>query len=111
MLEDVLLIALSTPACPCGRSTRQAVEGRSASARAARASRSGRSAEAPLLPAGRLVVADDTAALAVLFGELARVTRRAPDARLTLFAVQVPGVPTLYAEEALWCVSGALEAG
>ena len=43
----------------------------SASARAARASRSGRYPEAPLLPAGRLVVADSSAALAVLFGELA----------------------------------------
>ena len=37
----------------------------------ARASRSGAPPDAPLLPAGRLVVADGRRALAVLFGELA----------------------------------------
>ena len=40
-----------------------------------------------------------------------RATRRARDTRaLTLFAVQVAGVPTLYAEEALWSAASALEA-
>ena len=42
-----------------------------ASARAARASASAAPRDAPLLPSGRLVVADAGAALAVLFGELA----------------------------------------
>ena len=70
----------------------------------------GRSADAPLLPAGRLVVADASAALAILFGELAPGHEpRARTRRLTLFAVQVAGVPTLYAEEALWRCRAALE--
>ena len=72
--------------------------------------RLGRCAEATVLPGGRLVVADTSAALAVLFGELA--SGHAPHAhtrRLVLFAVQVAGVPTLYAEEALWSCRAALE--
>ena len=71
----------------------------------------GGSADAPLLPQGRLVVADSAVAVAVLFGELAPT--HAPHARaaeVTLFAVQVAGVPTLYVEEALWSSRLALEA-
>jgi hypothetical protein len=62
------------------------------------------------LPSGRLVVSDASAALAVLFGELApghRPGRRSR--RLTLFSVQVAGVPTLYVEESLWSCRLALE--
>ena len=53
--------------------------------------------------AGRLVVADDAGAVAVLFGDPAPgrgVTRRTT--RMRLFAVQVAGVPSIYVEEALW---------
>ena len=71
------------------------------------AQRSERSRE---LPGGRLVVADSSAALAVLFGELAPGhCATAQTSRLTLFAVQVAGVPTLYVEEALWSSRAALE--
>ena len=50
-----------------------------------------------------------TAPVAVLFGELARGHEaRADTARVVLFAVQVPGVPGLYAEEALWSSASAL---
>ena len=70
----------------------------------------GRSADAPLLPAGRLVVADASAALAILFGEVALGHQARTDTqRLTLFAVQVAGVPTLYAEESLATCRAALE--
>ena len=70
----------------------------------------GRSTRARLLPAGRLVVADASTALAVLFGELAAGHRAGSSTqRLTLFAVQVAGVPTIYAEEALWSCRTALE--
>ena len=54
-------------------------------------------------------VADAAAPLAILFGELA--STHAPAARtrrLALFAVQVEGVPELYAEEALWICGSAL---
>ena len=70
----------------------------------------GRSAGATPLPAGRLVVADASAALAVLFGELAAGHEaKASTSRLTLFAIQVAGVPSLYVEEALWMSRAALE--
>jgi hypothetical protein len=46
----------------------------------------------------------------VLFGELARGhAPRGRSERLALFAVQVAGVPELYAEEALWSCRAALE--
>ncbi|HEY2571023.1 MAG TPA: hypothetical protein VGI27_06100, partial [Solirubrobacteraceae bacterium] len=72
--------------------------------------RLGRSDDACALPAGRLVVADACTPLAVLFGELA--AGHAPEARarrLALFAVQVAGVPELYAEEALWICGSSLQ--
>jgi hypothetical protein len=48
--------------------------------------------------------------VAILFGELAQGHRPAPGTRrLALFAVQVAGVPTIYAEEALWTVRAALD--
>jgi hypothetical protein len=66
--------------------------------------------DAPMLPAGRLVVADGSAALGLLFGELARDCEPGAHTReLELFAVQVAGVPTLYVEEALWSCCAVLE--
>ena len=56
------------------------------------------------------MVADASAALAVLFGELAPGHEAgAGTRRLTLFAVGVAGVPALYVEEALWTCRAALE--
>lgn len=69
-----------------------------------------RSAGAPPLPAGQLVVADARSAVAVLFGEIAPSHR--PDPRtgeLVLFTLQVPGVPSLHVEEALWMCLAMLE--
>ena len=64
----------------------------------------------PQLAGDRLVIADASSALAVLFGELAAGVRPgAASRRLTLFAVAVAGVPGLYAEEALWSARAALE--
>ena len=66
----------------------------------------GRDEHAPWLPAGRLVVADDEGPAAVLFGDVAGShlpTSRTT--RLTLFAVQVAGVPSIHVEEALWLVT------
>jgi DNA/RNA-binding domain of Phe-tRNA-synthetase-like protein len=60
---------------------------------------------------GRLVLADAAGVVASLFGaprsahEPTRDTRR-----LALVTVVVPGVPALYAEEALWIAGEALEA-
>ncbi len=112
LLEDVLLIALLDTGVPVWALDADSLDG----PLGVRASREGellgRSAEAPMLPAGRLVVADASAALAVLFGELAPAHRPGARARrLTLFAVQVGGVPTVYVEEALWSARYALAGG
>ncbi len=63
------------------------------------------------LQAGRLVVADAGAALGLLFSEVAPGHAPRPRSeRVSLFAVQVQGVPTLYVEEALWACRAALQA-
>jgi hypothetical protein len=110
LIEDVLLIALLDTGVPVWALDAERIDGQLG----IRASRDGeplgRSPDAPLLPAGRLVVADAAAALATLFGEVAPGHGpRARTRRLTLFAVQVAGVPTIYAEEALWTCRAALE--
>ena len=70
----------------------------------------GSAPDAPELPPGRLVIADASTPLAVLFGDLAPAHVPVADTRdLTLFAVAVAGVPGLYAEEALWICRTALE--
>jgi phenylalanyl-tRNA synthetase beta subunit len=73
--------------------------------------RLGRGEDAAELPPGRLIVADAATPLAVLFGELAAEHAARPRSpRLLLFAVQVSGVPELYAEEALWSACASLQA-
>lgn len=55
------------------------------------------------LEAGRIVIADDAGALAVLFEDPGpRAAPAKATARLALVAVAVPGVPHLFVEEALW---------
>jgi DNA/RNA-binding domain of Phe-tRNA-synthetase-like protein len=63
----------------------------------------------PLAP-GRLVLADESRPLAILFEAPGEPV--APDrgtTRLALVTVVVPGVPVLFAEEALWMAAEALE--
>jgi len=110
LLEDVLLIALLDTGVPVWALDADAVEG-SLGVRTSRDGETlGRGADGHPLPLGRLVVADGSSALAVLFGSVARAHTPSPGARrLALFAVQVPGVPGLYAEEALWSARVALE--
>jgi DNA/RNA-binding domain of Phe-tRNA-synthetase-like protein len=110
LLEDVLLIALLDTGVPVWALDGDSLDGQLGIRAAAAGEPLGRFADAPALPAGRLVVADASAALATLFGELA--PGHAPHAstrRVTLFAVQVAGVPTLYVEESLWICASALE--
>ncbi len=110
LIADVLLIALLDTGVPVWALDAGTVDG----VLGIRASREGellgRSEDPPLLPEGRLVVADSSSALAVLFGDSAPGHRPKPRSeRLTLYAVKVPGVPALYAEEALWICSHALD--
>jgi DNA/RNA-binding domain of Phe-tRNA-synthetase-like protein len=110
LIEDVLLIALLDTNVPVWALDAEAVDGPLGIRTSEPGERLGRGAQAPELPSGRLVVADASAPLSVLFGELA--PGHAPGERtraLVLFAVQVAGVPELYAEEALWSARAALE--
>jgi DNA/RNA-binding domain of Phe-tRNA-synthetase-like protein len=111
LLADALLIALIDTGVPVWALDAAAVEG----PLGIRSSREGerfgrpptRSPGVPFLSAGRLVVADAGAAVAVLFGEIAPGHAAGPKAgEVLLFTLQVPGVPSLHVEEALWmCVS------
>jgi DNA/RNA-binding domain of Phe-tRNA-synthetase-like protein len=110
LLADVLLVALLDTGVPVWALDAASIEGPLGIRTSEAGERFGRDAQASELPAGRLVVADATAPLAVLFGELA--SGHQPKSRsehLALFAVQVAGVPQLYAEEALWTCCSALE--
>jgi len=110
LLDDVLTIALIDTGVPVWALDADAVDGPLGIRASGAGERLGRSPEAPELPPGRLVIADASAPLAVLFGELAPGHEpRARSRRLVLFALQVAGVPDLYVEEALWMSSAALE--
>jgi hypothetical protein len=110
MLEDILLIALIDTGVPVWALDTVTLDGPLGIRTSREAEPLGRAGEGPLLAGGRLVVADSTAALAPLFGACAAGHRAGPSSRrLTLFALRVPGVPALYAEEALWGAAGALE--
>ena len=110
LLEDVLLIALLDTGVAVWALDQTTIDGPLGIRTSREGEPLGRSERSRELPAGRLVVADSSAALAVLFGELAPGhCATAQTSRLTLFAVQVAGVPTLYVEEALWSSRAALE--
>jgi DNA/RNA-binding domain of Phe-tRNA-synthetase-like protein len=109
-LEDVLLIALLDTGVPVWALDAGAVDGALGVRVSREGERLGRALDARTLPGGRLVLADGSAALGLLFGELARAAcPRARTRELALFAVQVPGVPMLYVEEALWICRNSLE--
>jgi len=110
LLEDVLLIALLDTGVPVWALDAGSVQGALGIRPSREGEALGRASGAMVLPAGRLVVADDSAALAILFGELGAGHRpQARTRRLMLFSVQVAGVPTIYVEEALWACRTALE--
>src|SRR5207253_8879623 len=71
LLEDVLLIALVDTGVPVWALDARGVDGPLGIRSSLDGERLGRSAQAPPLPPGRLVVADASTPLAVLFGELA----------------------------------------
>jgi DNA/RNA-binding domain of Phe-tRNA-synthetase-like protein len=62
-------------------------------------------------PGGRLVVADDAGPVGVLFGEVSDGHAvSAETSSMTLFSIQVDGVPSIHVEEALWIVCDVLGA-
>jgi DNA/RNA-binding domain of Phe-tRNA-synthetase-like protein len=111
LLQDALLIGLLDTGVPVWALDAEQLDGPLGIRPSAAGERLGRAEDAPVLPEGRLVVADARSPLAVLFGEPA--PGHAPHSRtrrLALFAVQVAGVPTLYVEEALWSCGASLQA-
>jgi hypothetical protein len=110
LLEDILLIALLDTGIPVWALASETLDGPLGIRSSAEGERLGGAQDAPVLPPGRLVIADASAPLAILFGEVAPPYRPIARTReLTLFAVAVAGVPGLYAEEALWTCQTALE--
>ncbi len=110
LLQDVLLIALVDTGVPVWALDAQSVHGELGVRLSREGEPLGRASDAWSLPAGRLVVADETVALGLLFGEIAGDCEVGSRTReLTLFAVQVAGVPMLYLEEALWSARNGLE--
>jgi DNA/RNA-binding domain of Phe-tRNA-synthetase-like protein len=109
LLADILTLALIDTAVPVWALDGETVDG-PLGIRLSRADeRLGRASDGPSLGAGRLVIADADSALAILFG--APAAEHAPSAgtrRLSLFAVQVAGVPALHVEETLWACHSAL---
>jgi DNA/RNA-binding domain of Phe-tRNA-synthetase-like protein len=110
LLSDALLIALVDTGVPVWALDATRLDGPLGIRSSAEGEPLGRSPSAPLLPAGRLVVADASAALAVLFGEIAASCLPGARAReLTLFTLRVPGVSSLHVEEALWMCTSMLD--
>lgn len=110
LLDDVLLVALVDTGVPVWALDAESVDGRLGIRASHEGELLGRSADAAVLPAGRLVVADSSGALATLFGELAPGHEAHSRTRhLQLFAVQVAGVPSMVVEEALWACQVALQ--
>ena len=109
-LDDALTVAIVETGVGVWALDAEQMNGRLGIRVGARDERFGRERDAPTVPDGRLVVADEAGAVAVLFGELAPghcVTKRT--VRMRLFAVQVAGVPSIHVEEALWRCGQLLE--
>ena len=109
LLADVLTIALIDTGVPVWALDADTIAGPLGIRLSSPEERLGRGAHAPSVGAGRLVVADSTGAVALLFGDPAEGHEpTASTQRLALFAVQVAGVPALHVEETLWSCHSAL---
>jgi len=105
VLDDALLLALLETAVPVTALDAAAVDGPPGLRLSARGERIGPQE----LPAGRIVLADAARPLAELFGRLAPdVLPSRATTLLRLVAVQIPGVPAIHVEEALWTCQEAL---
>jgi DNA/RNA-binding domain of Phe-tRNA-synthetase-like protein len=109
LVDDALLVGLVETGVPVWALDASTVQDDLGIRPAQADERLGREPDARRLPGGTLVVADASAAVAVLFGELAAGQGVTPRTRrMTLFAVQVAGVPAIHVEEALWTCASVL---
>ena len=110
LIEDVLLITLLDTGVPVWALDADTVDGPlGIRVVAGEGELLGRFPEAPPLVPGRLVVADSSAALALLFGALAPGHEAGPNCtRCVLFSLQIEGLPWLHLEEALWMAARML---
>jgi DNA/RNA-binding domain of Phe-tRNA-synthetase-like protein len=113
LLDDALTIALVETGVPIwALDAARTVEPLEIRAAAGGERLGRRDPEAPTLPSGRLVVADAESPVAILFGDIAPghgVTR--DTRRMTLFSLQVAGVPAIHVEEAFWICLDVLRCG
>ncbi len=112
LLSDALLLALVQTSVPVWALDADRCAGRLGIRPAEAGERLGRGPFAPPLAEGRLVVADESSALAVLFGAIAAdhgVSRETAVA--TLFSVRVAGVPAIHVDEALWIATSTVAPG
>ena len=110
-VEDALLLGLVETGVPVYAVDAATLDGPLGLRPARPGERLGTGEHANDLPPGRLVVADSSRPVAVLFGPLAperRPSRATRDVRL--MAVGVAGVPAIHVEEALWASAEALRA-
>jgi DNA/RNA-binding domain of Phe-tRNA-synthetase-like protein len=112
-ISDALLVALVETGAPVWALDADHVDAPTLSIRSAQAGEClGAGEGAVPLTAGALVIADRAAIHGVLFGLFAEAHRPTPRTReLVLVAVGVPGVPTIYLEEALWTCTEMLGVG
>jgi DNA/RNA-binding domain of Phe-tRNA-synthetase-like protein len=112
LLDDALTIALVETGVPIWALDADRVVEPLEIRSAGHGERLGRDPDAPALPPGRLVVADASSPVAILFGDIAPghgVTRHTR--RMTLFSLQVAGVPAIHVEEAFWICLDVLRCG
>jgi len=109
LVDDALLIALVETGVPVWALDDERLDGPLGIRETLPTERLGRADAAPEVPTGRLVVADASGPVAVLFGDLAQghgVTQQTT--RMRLFTAQVAGVPAIHVEEALWTCASIL---
>jgi DNA/RNA-binding domain of Phe-tRNA-synthetase-like protein len=110
LLHDVLLLALMDTSVPVWALDADALDGPLGVRLSTEGEPLGGAQDAPGLTAGQLIVADASAAVAVLFGEPSVTHLPTTHARrVALFALQVQGVPAMHVEEALWSCHTRLE--
>jgi len=110
LLDDALLIALSETGVPLWALDAGRLDGPLGIRQSRHGERLGDGEHVSTLPDGRLVVADASRPVAVLFEDpAAGLGVTAQTIRASLFAIQVAGVPAIHVEEALWACVGVLD--